>query len=287
MQSLSNRLGKFKFPSLEGKDLWVTSDYVFGNKKSEFDVIAVLLAMPERSIEWESDRQNVRQHGLQHRRMSFKSLGDSVRQKSLIPFLLAADDIHGVVFSIAIDKSVSKHFVMGPSDIEASFLCDWVREKWKLAQFDRMVTVTHFIAFLVAGLSSTGQNVTWISDQDDVFANSGLSQDTGTLFTKYLNAYSNHPYGKISIGTTAITEEDLLEEDLAAIADIAAGGSAELLTALRNEFESIPGVAVLMPKLSTRAQVFFDWYSSKLTRLTKVGCVFEKAGRTLRVSTWT
>jgi hypothetical protein len=231
---------------------------VFGNSKSDFDVIAILLATPEKSLDWESSRQQVRKEILgAKRRVSFKSLGDRVRQKSFVPFLEATDNVDGIITSIAIDKKISRNFMFGPDEIEASQNRKWLREKWKVLQLERMVTVAHFVAFLISGLSIPGQAIWWISDQDDMFANERFAQDTGTVFTKFLNLYSHHQYGTISVGTAAITEPDLLEEDLAAIADVAAGGSAELLTKIRAKWGRLPGIAVDISELPTRAQIFF------------------------------
>lgn len=286
MEALSGQLQRVRIPTLRGPNLWVSADYVFGNSESQFDVIAVLLVGPERSSDWEVDRQRVRMEHLgAKRRMAFKSLGDGVRQKSFVPFLQAADRLGGAIVSIAIDKTVSQHFVFGPHVGDSGV--DWLQRKWKPKQLDRMSTIAHFVAFLVAGVSGDKQNIYWISDEDDIFANAECSRDTGTMFTRFLSTYSMHPIGAISIGTTAITEADLLEEDLAAIADIAAGGTAELLTAIRGKWGHIPAIAVEMPKLPTRTELFFDWFQNKSSDLKKIGCVFEQYERALRVSTWT
>ncbi len=92
MQSLSKQLATAQLPDQHGPNLWVSSDYVFGNKNAEFDAIAVLLAAPERSEAWQAKGVEVRSSWLGgKRRMSFKSLGDGVRQKAFSPFLNAAD----------------------------------------------------------------------------------------------------------------------------------------------------------------------------------------------------
>jgi len=83
MQSLSKQLAAAQLPDLHGPNLWVSSDYVFGNKNAEFDAIAVLLAVPERSEAWQAKRVKVRSSWIDgKRRMSFKSLGDRVRQEA-------------------------------------------------------------------------------------------------------------------------------------------------------------------------------------------------------------
>ena len=288
MQALSHRLSALRLPLLVGPNLWISTDYVFSNKQSSFDVIGVLLATPESSFGWESHRNKVRDTILgPKRRMGFKSLGDRIRRRAYLPFLRAADCIDGVVFTVGLDPSISKHFVFGPSELELAHSRPWLVRSWKYTQLGRMATIAHFLAFFVAGLSTPRQNLFWISDEDDIFANQDFARDTGTLFTKFLNAYSTHTYGNIAIGTTAITEQDLLEEDLASVADIAAGGSAELLTTLKRSFGYIPGIAADIPdSISSRTQEFADWFFDCSTSLQKVGCVFEQMESDLRVSTW-
>ncbi|MCA9232468.1 MAG: hypothetical protein KDA57_17600 [Planctomycetales bacterium] len=217
--------------------------------------------------------------------MSFKSLGDRVRQKAFGLFLSAADSIEGVIITISIDKSLSEPVLFDGEQIKSAN-SRWCKQKWHFSQLQRMLSVAHFIAFLVAGTTSAGQDLYWISDQDDIFANDKYSYDTGIAFTKFLNAYSRHDYGTISIGTTAIAEGDLLEEDLAAVTDIAAGGTVELLTMIKNTYGIIPSFAVEVPDLPTRTELFWEWFQDQSTNLKKIGCVFEQQAKSLRVKTW-
>ena len=286
MQSISRHIGIKGIPDIRGPNLWVSSDYVFGNKNSPFNTVAVLLASPDKSATWQRDRHNVRLKLLGHkRRMSFKALGDKVRQQSFCSFLNAADGIHGAVISISIDKEMKEPLVFDDDQIK-EIGRKWCVKKWKMKTLKQMVTVAHFIAFFVAGVTRENQDVIWISDQDSIFANDAYSNDTGCVFTKFLNAYSAHNYGQISIGTTAIAEADLLEEDLASIADIAAGGSVELLTEIKKHCGIIPSVAIEAPQLPARTEIFWNWYQNRNTALRKIGCVLEQRKGKLAAITW-
>lgn len=287
MQSLSKRLGSLGLPNLHGESLWIVSDYVFGNPNSRFDVVSVLLAVPEKSVYWRTQMELVRQNWLgEKRRMSFKALGDKVRQEAFVPFLQAADRIHGLVVTVAIDRHLSDTFAFGKHEAKNARESEMIDGDWKEKSLSRMMTVSQVMAFLVAGLSGEGQDLYWISDQDEIFANTRLSMDTGNVFTKCLSAYSSHEYGEIAIGTTAITEADLVEEDLAAIADIAAGGTVELLSSVKGEHDKIPGIAIEVAGLPTRTVLFHDWFQYQKANLKKVGCIFEQHQTALRVSTW-
>ncbi|MDA8562852.1 hypothetical protein N9L06_00205 [Mariniblastus sp.] len=284
MQSLSRKLDEYGFPDLRGDKLWVGSDYVFGNKNSDFDIVSVVLVSPERTGCWHQGLIELREKSpLGNRRMGFKSLGDSIRRNALVPFLKAAEHISGTVVSIAIDKAVTPRLLFTPEQLQD---VSWCRAKWRPVQLNRMCLVAHFAAFLVAGLTKDSQNLMWISDQDDIFANATFSLDTGNTFTRFLNAYSAHSYGNIAIGTTQICEPDLFEEDLAAIADITAGGTAELLTEIKNQNGVVPHATVKLQGLPYRTQVFWDWFSDQRSGLKKIGCTFEQRGTALHVSAW-
>ena len=78
----------------------------------------------------------------------------------------------------------------------------------------------------------------------------------------------------------------VLEEDLAAVTDIAAGGTVELLTMIKNTYGIIPSFAVEVPDLPTRTELFWEWFQDQSTNLKKIGCVFEQQAKSLRVKTW-
>lgn len=284
MRSLSRKLKEYAIPDLHGENLWIGSDYVFGNKKSDFDVVSVVLVKPEGSGDWHHTLAELRKNSpLGNRRMGFKSLGDSIRKNALVPYLKAAEQMTGIVISIAIDKAVTSSILFTSDQLK---IVSWCRAKWQSVQLNRMFLVSHFVAFLTAGLSANSQDLVWISDQDDIFANPKFAVDTGNAFTRFLNAYSAHSYGKVAIGTTEICEPDLIEEDLASLADIAAGGTSQLLTTIKKQYGVVPHVTVELKNLSYRTQVFWDWFSDQRSNFKKIGCTFEQRGTALHVSVW-
>lgn len=152
----------------------------------------------------------------------------------------------------------------------------WLDAGWSNEIAERLIRVTYFTAMFVAGLSHAGQDVLWISDQDPIFANERFARNCGTLFTKCLNAFSNHNYGTIQIGTTSIGEPDLLEEDLASLADLMVGGTGELVTNVKREYGEFPRIAIEWPSRSAKADSFLRWIESTEHQLRRRICIIER-----------
>jgi hypothetical protein len=276
MQTLSARISQTVLPEMCGETLWISSDYSFGNPASQYDVVGLLLATPESSFGWEERRKHARSKYLRDkRRMAWKRMSDSRRQDAFFPFLHAADHIDGLCVTIAFDRDPV--FRISTPEILAQYHGrSWLTANWNPETFEQAIRIASLTALFVAGLSSPGQNVLWISDQDAVFANETFHRDTGALFTRLLSAFSSHAFGQISIGTTAMTESDLLEEDLASIPDLMVGATCEVLTCIRRKFRHVPRIIVDMPHLSARAGNFVQWLRDENQPLKRRMCVLER-----------
>ncbi len=287
LASISRNLQGVHLPQFSSKEIWIFTDYVFENRQFDYDVLSILLFDPDTSRGWSDSIQHLRTTSdFSNRRMSYKTLKDGVRQKAFHSFMSAANELDGLIFSLAVHKSL-KHPIITPDMVGKYQSLLSLKANWTFKVLERMLIISKVTAFLISGLSHFGQNVMWISDQDDIFANSDFSNDTCTFFTKFLHIFSSHSYGTISIGTTQLTEPDLIEEDLAAISDICAGGTGELLTLIRKEYGCIPGIAFeLKSKLPPKPTNFFNWYTSPSEKLRKHVCVLDRQGKELRTIYW-
>lgn len=261
MQRFCMRVGQAELPELRGNQLLVSSDYSFGNPKTDFDVIGLLIADPQHSYGYLEKQTRVRKELLPDgRTMGFKSLNDRVRQRAFFPFLEAANQIEGLCAAIAIDRRI-EYLISTPELIRAYQGSDWLQSPWKPKIFEQLIRVAHFVAVFVAGLSTPNQNLWWFTDDDAIMPNDEHASDTGRIFTKFLNMYSVHPLGEITIGRNSLDEDDCLLEDLGAIADLTAGSTAEYLTALRRRYGGIPtGMEVELPHSTVRTENFLTWF---------------------------
>ena len=109
MKTLANSLAQVELPDLRGRSLWVVSDYSFGNRASDFDVVALLVMDPEASGGWNDLRRAVRADLLRDERsMSWKKLNsDKCREAAFVPFLNAANHVCGLSIALAFHRSTA------------------------------------------------------------------------------------------------------------------------------------------------------------------------------------
>lgn len=261
MQRFCMRVGQADLPVIRGSQLLVSSDYSYGNPKTDFDVIGLLVADMQNSHEYLERQTRVRKELLPDgRTMGFKSLNDRVRQRAFFPFLEAANHIQGVCAAIAIDRRI-EYLISTPELLREYQGRDWLQAPWKPKVFEQLIRIAHFIAVFVAGLSIPNQNHWWFTDDDAIIPNDGHASDTGRIFTKFLNMYCIHPLGDIAIGRNSLDEKDCLLEDLGAISDLAAGSTAEYLTAIRRKYGNLPtGLELDLPSSTVRTENFLTWF---------------------------
>src|SRR5262249_435431 len=96
-----------RHPEMHGSTLIFASDSAGLDPKSRYRADAFLCLDWDTSVEWEGARRHIRHTVLSDgRRMAYKSLGDAVRGKALVPFLEAALDIRGVLVVALVNKRI-------------------------------------------------------------------------------------------------------------------------------------------------------------------------------------
>lgn len=159
------------------------------------------------------------------RRMAYKNLGDKVRKRILIPFLHAADTIHGILFTIAVEKHEIDLFGTGVVEVEQRLLTNI-----KLSTTRKLLTICHFLAVLVSGTVAPSQDIAWLSDRDDIVANASHRDTLIYVFGHFFNHYLSCDVGRIVVGTTQNDPGTLIIEDLTSIPDLSAGALSDVLT---------------------------------------------------------
>lgn len=211
-----------------GPSLVVASDYGGEHRSSGYISLSFLVADLARLWRWNEIRSEIRRILLKDsRRMAYKSLGDRIRARALVPFLMAADTIPGLLATFLIDKRISSLFQDDPAG-HGSGSPIVEREKWRPGSFEKLLRVAHLGAMLVSGLSAPGQNVLWITDQDEIVSNLEKHREATAATGHCMNHYLKHNMSHFRLATTQsdIGRRDL--EDLVALPDLAAGTLAEL-----------------------------------------------------------
>ncbi len=240
---------------------------------AQFYTYAFLHLDLERNARWRWLQQSLRRSAqLGRRRMSFKSLNDKVRQRALPQFLRAADEIEGSLIVFAIAKDFGP---LSPATATSAL------SSWKPTVHEHLTRILYLAALCIRETSSHGQNVYWIVDQDEIASNERQLTEVTKLFG---NVYSNlavHDLGHIRVGTTQSDDGTLFIEDSAAIADLAAGATCELITALTN-VSSLPvrGIVNRLPRTITpKTQRLAFWLAAPSPSLCKIVIVLHNPKR--------
>jgi hypothetical protein len=256
-----------------------TSDYSGQHKGSRFETYAFLFVTPRGWPAWERRRQEVRRRcRTEGRRVSFKRLGDALKQRMLPGFLAAANHLHGLCVCVLIDKAIPSLFrkegPLDPSDPELARLAEHTP-----ATIEKLLRVVHLVSFFLAGLSRQGQNLLWFTDQDDIAANDQAVVKLTEIWAHVLSHYLQHMVGHLKCGTTKCDNGTLQIEDLAAIPDLVAGALADATHHYRAE-GTLPRSEILVPRpqgVSRKAREILGWLSEEAWPLRRLVYCFEAA----------
>ncbi len=281
MGTFNRILSEGNLPELKGSTLYVTSDYSGYDSKSRYFVISILVADLDNSECWECFRRRVRSEYMgDGRRMSFKNLNDTNRLKALVPFLEASDEIEGFCLSIGIRKEIENLYI-DKRIFESVQRKGVLKGTWRAKSLENMFRIVHLVSTVIAGLVKPNQNIYWISDEDEILANPTRSSDVAGLISAFTSMYVKHGLGELGVGTTKVDEGDRLEEDFAAVADLAAGAVSEMLTKVGSTSSSGSfhgNVAYEFPDyLSKKTEVILAWLGDDCRRLKKSILLFEQA----------
>ena len=206
-------------------DLIVTCDYSGQHKEASHESYSFLVAAKSFTWLWDELRKDTRKKILRDgRRMSFKSLNDIRRKQALVPLLRSANTIPGLLFTIVVDKQIGSLFKKEiGSTAEPAELLNWHSET-----LERFLRMSHFGSILLSGLSAPGQNVIWLTDEDDIVANPQRIIDGTKAIANIASHYMSHDLGHFRYGSTQSDDGSFFIEDIAAIPDLAAGALNEI-----------------------------------------------------------
>lgn len=279
VRSFNDIVRTSEMPELSGQELILATDISGTHRQNPFEVLGVVLFDWDASMRWERLRQVIRREILKDsRRMAFKKLDEAVRQRALIPFLKAADEMEGVCLCVGVNKMINS-LGFGNVGFAALKTSGILKGSWSPASFERMARTTHFIALLIAGLCSEGQNITWISDEDEMFESPLKSEDTLRILTLFNRMYVKWPLGKLQAGTTKLDEGDRFEEDFTAVADLAAGAFAELIMKLKGTSEDCIVESFwddLSSQVSGKSKLLLAWLGDTSQKLKRVSVIFDR-----------
>jgi len=269
---------EIKLPEFNGPLILLFSDSSGYEKTSKYTAISFIVIDLFNSNEWEAKRRYIRKYLLpNNRRMSFKKLNDSHKRNSLIPFLDAANCIDGLLINFLLNKKL-KGLVTYQGVLDKWKEKLGLKWKWSENQFTKMFETAHFASILIGALGKDNQEIYWISDQDEIFANPIKHQDVSTILSGLGNIYIQHNPSKLGVGTSEMDPGDRAEEDLIAVADLAAGAMVDFVNNCDNSpnWKKNSGTIVI-ENSKDKSNDIISWLSDTNSRLKKVNIVFDES----------
>lgn len=285
MNGLSNAIARSErsrpgvIPDLRGAPtLLLGSDYAGFHRSARFEVISFIASNLELLQDWDRERCALRESILlDGRRMSFKSLNDRQRRLALSAFLAAANRIPGLLFTVAIDRRMETVFeerrklTRGGVDSEEF-------DGWKISTSERALRVMHLASLLVRGLCEKGQDMLWVTDEDEIVANDDRLRTFVNVFASISGHYITKQMRHLRIATTKSDTGRRDLEDYVAICDLAAGCLQESLST--GGLDSlVKAPSLFLPRKQvhrSKLTDLLDWFSDNGQPLKRLLYVFDE-----------
>jgi hypothetical protein len=255
------RLLEWRWPGLlpdlqKSDEILIGSDYGGQHKQSDYESFVFLLTNARRLHGWASAVAAIRARYLRdRRRMAYKSLGDRRRLRALPAFLAAANAIPGLVVCVLKSKRLPPLCIVDAAE----------HPGWHPAEVERAHLISNLIGFFLGGLAAPLQNVSWVSDDDNMAANAERQKQLLSLFARISSKYVPARLGHLRVGTTGMVDDTRRTfEDFVSIPDLIAGAVAEYYTHIGGTF-AVPSDVILPPPstLVTKARRVLDWFSDR------------------------
>jgi len=259
------------------RTLLVASDYAGQHAGSTHEVYSYLLTTPGAWASWDAARTVLRSRSrLGSRRFAYKKLADRLRQQALPHFLHAAGAFEALSVSLIVDKRLGSLFSnhgrldLASPDFEPYRL-------WPQGSLERLLRVTHFLALLIAGVSSPSQDLVWFTDQDEIAANPERLTALTRAFALVSSHLLSHDLRNLRCGTTASDTGIRDIEDFASIPDLVAGALSELAATLRRSGITLSELIISVPSaVPGRCRTILEWLSDASLQLARVVILLEQ-----------
>ena len=234
------------------------------HKLAKCQVISFILCDMSKLGEWFQTVSTIREiHRLGNRIISYKKLSDIKRFRALNSFLISANNLQGILITIAIDKSIDSLFEPDGWTEFASQEPD-IFGIYKRPSLEKFMRIVHFGSFFCAGLAGTNQDILWISDEDDILPNDKRILLVREIIAGISGSYFNSKMGHLRYGVSR-SPQNQKTEDLLSIADLAGGAIADHLTDIHNNMSHLQRniITIGSTKLPNKAKLILSWFMEK------------------------
>jgi hypothetical protein len=215
--------------SVTNGNMIVASDYSGQHKEATHEAYSFLVTTDEALNEWLPSLAAFRQRWLPDgRRISFKKLNEPLRQQALWPFLDTATNLSGNLITILVNRQVGSFMSGGPVAAKDAFP-DCFPANAKRGTVEKMLRLASFVALILSGLRREDQLSYWISDHDEALDSYEKREQFARLATYLTFGVTGWRHAADhQFGTTESSKAPYWSEDLAALADLAAGAYCQL-----------------------------------------------------------
>lgn len=278
LHALETRFGEILPDFRNCAELFVGSDYsgTRVDKKAKYEFLSFVIFPYHEAKAWHERRLEVRELHLEQRSMSLKAMNDGKRRRGLQPFLAAAGTIPGALITVAVSKEHKSLFDTERIDMRAPELKAY--SHWTRDTFERMLRVTHMLAFFLAGLSDDVSSFVWFSDDDDIAANMNRRRELGEIWRAAITHLVPQKVEKLMVGTKADDEPTHSLADILAVPDLVCGAWCQLLARMSaSDFISgASAVTSTLETLSTPALQVLQWFAAPGEPLKRVLCIIDQ-----------
>ncbi len=207
----------------------VTSDYSGQHKEASHEAYSFLITTDEALNDWLPSLSEFREQWLPDgRRISFKKLNEPIRWRALPAFLKTVGELKGNLITILIDKRMGS-FMSGGPEATVEVFPDCFDTHDNRGTVEKMLRLASFVALILAGLRRENQISNWISDHDEALDSHDKREKFARLATYLTFGLTGWRQAADHLfGTTESPMAPYWSEDVAAVADLAAGAYCQL-----------------------------------------------------------
>jgi hypothetical protein len=207
----------------------VASDYSGQHKEATHEAYSFLITNDGALNNWLPSLREFRGRWLPDgRRISFKKLSEPLRWRALPAFLQTVGELKGNIITILIDRRIGSFMLGGPESTVEVFP-DCFSAHPNRGTVEKMLRLASFVALILAGLRRENQPSNWISDHDEALDSHDKREKFARLATYLTFGLTGWREAADHIfGTTESPLAPYWSEDVAAVADLAAGAYCQL-----------------------------------------------------------
>jgi hypothetical protein len=160
--------------------------------------------------------------------------------------LQLSNSLNGLLFTVVISKELkSIYHEEKPEHIKQS-LVSWSSKK----AHEKLLRIRDFFLLILLGLGKEGQDVLWVTDNDDIVANTNQLSSINKFMKETLLKHLDYRLGNFSIITLSDDSEERTLEKLCSIPDLIAGALIDFIGDYENENKMPKNVGDVEPPIN-------------------------------------